>query len=398
VVKLFEISHLTWFAIIFIAANLVVQANIWALSTCFAVTHGGPYVIITVDVETTKYQNRSSALPLPEQVNAICETNIPCGMQKMVSMLREKGYAATFFYNVYEYQKYGEETVKNIAIWLDQSGQDVQLHTHPQWAYDSNRNYMYQYSLDEQIEIVRRGKELLEMWTGKPVIAHRAGAYAADENTLMALIRNNILYDGSLFIASPNSKISTLDLSKNTLSLYGPLYEFPVTVYKKKEYPPYFVNKISPIERIRKYDVNSFVDETEGRKAMQEILNMKLDFIILFLHSFSFIKEYDVPGKMEVDKNALKIFNYVLDFINRKQLGVLTFRDIKNNKIELEQFLNTTDTIPDVSINISAVQYMRKRIGINRNNYKIYLSAFGFFTLLIIVLCIGFARKRKSNG
>jgi len=361
----------------------------------FASNAKAPIVIITVDVETTQYGNHSLSLPLPEQVNAVCMNDVPCGLQIMVNLLKKYDYSATFFFNPYEYKKHGEQSIMEIAKWLDESGQDVQLHTHPQWAYDEKRNFMYQYSLEEQVEIVRNGKELLERWIGKPIIAHRAGAYSADENTLRALISNNILYDSSLFIASPNSKISSLDLAKNTLSLYGFLYEFPVTVYEKNEYPPYFMDNIKPIERFRKYDVDSFVDEREVDKAINQIIEQKVDFMVLFLHSFSFIKEYDDVGDMKVDMNSLEIFEYILKSIHEKNLSILTFRDIKNNKVELEQYIGSPDTIPEISVRISAVQYLRKRIGINRDNYKIFAGVSGFAVLLIVLLSVNLKRKRN---
>jgi peptidoglycan/xylan/chitin deacetylase (PgdA/CDA1 family) len=352
-----------------------------------------PVVIITVDVETTKYKDDS--LPLPEQVNAICINNIPCGLQKMVGILKKKDYSATFFLNVYEYKKYGEKPIMEIAKWLVQSGHDVQLHTHPHWAYDKNRNLMHQYTLDEQIRIIREGKELLEKWTGKPVIAHRAGAYGADRNTLEALIKNNILYDSSLFVVSPNSKIAALDLKKNVLSMYGTLYEFPVTVFQKKEYPPFAEDKIHPVTRIRKYDVNWLADEIEAEKAVREAINMKMDFIILFLHSFSFIKDYSKNGNKVVNLKAIQKFEKLLKIIEAEKLKVLTFQDIKKNNIRLNHYLNKPDIIPEINVQIATIQYLRKLIGINRENYKFFILTFSVIIILTTVLML-ISQKRKN--
>ncbi len=359
----------------------------------FASNTKGPIVIITVDVETTQYGNHS-LLSLPEQVNAVCMNEVPCGLQTMVNLLKKYGYSATFFFNPYEYKKHGEQSIMEIAQWLNESGNDVQLHTHPQWAYDEKRNLMHQYTLKEQIEIIREGKELLQKWTGQPVVAHRAGAYGADENTVRALIRNNIYYDSSLFIRSANSKIRLLNFKKNTLSMYGHLYEFPVTVYKRHEYPFLLSDQVKPYSVISKYDVNFFGSEAEADKAFQEALDLKMDFIILFLHSFSFIKEYDDAGNMEAKIDSLRIFEHILKFISERKLTVMTFRGINNN-IVLDKYLNRHDSIPEISIQISTIQYLRKIAGINRWNYKIYALAAGLSILLII---IGIAvLKRKRN-
>lgn len=355
-----------------------------------------PMVIITVDVESKQYADAQS--PMPEQVNAVCNDNIPCGLQKMVDLLKEKGYPATFFFNVYEYKKYGEKPIMEIAKWFDRSGHDVQLHTHPQWAYDPNRNLTNQYTLDEQIVIIREGKELLEKWLGKPIVAHRAGAYGADENTLKALIKNDIFYDSSLFIGSPNSKVTALDLKKNVLSMYGSLYEFPVTVYKKNEITSFAGGKLSPVTRIRKYDVNWLADGNEAKNAMKEAIDAKIDFIILFLHSFSFIKDYGRDGEKTADIQAIKRFDELLNIIEREKLKVLTFQDIKQSNLELGPYLNKQDPIPEISIKIDAAQYSRKRMGINASNYKAFLTVFSLIAILGLIATVKFIKRKNKNA
>ena len=351
-----------------------------------------PFVIISVDVETKKYSG--VALPLPEQVNAVCAGDESCGLQKMVHILQEKGYAATFFYDVYEYKKYDEEAVKNIAIWLDRSGQDVQLHTHPHWAYDKNRNLMYQYSLEEQIEIIRDGKMLLEKWIGKPVVAHRAGAYGANENTLRALIENEIFYDSSLFLGWRKSRINDLDLNKNVLSMYDVLYQFPVTVYKKNEYPSLFVDNVKPIMTIRKYDVNWFADELEAENALNEAIHIELDFIMLFLHSFSFIKDFDNEGEKKTNSDAMKIFEKLLNTIKREGLKVITFGDIAKTNMNLSQYLEKPDLIPEIKTHISTVQYVRKRLGINKDKFILFVITIGIAGAMIATVIIVLKRRK----
>lgn len=382
----------------FIILCLLILFNLLIVTSSGRATSGEelPVIIITVDVETTGYKNVS--LPLPDQVDAICQDNQPCGLQLMVQCLKERGYAATFFLNVYEYKRYGEKPIMRIAKWLNDSGQDVQLHTHPQWAYDEDRNLMHQYTLEEQTRIIKDGKELLEKWVGNRVIAHRAGAYGADQNTLEALIRNDILYDSSLFLSNSNCRMNSLPLRKNALSMYDSLYEFPVTVYKKLQFPTLFEKGLTPIKRIRKYDINWFGDELEAEEALEKAIEMKMDFIILFLHSYSFIRGYNGMGEKEADMGAMEIFEGILDFIHLKGLRVLPFREIRGQNIELDQYLNTPDFIPEVARSIGMGSYLRKFIGINRDNYKTFILLFTISSLLIIIgaiLIISRLRKRR---
>ncbi|MBI5408114.1 MAG: hypothetical protein HZA14_01960 [Nitrospirae bacterium] len=355
-----------------------------------------PFVIITIDVESRKFNDAS--WPMPEQVNAVCMNNVPCGLGKMTELLKEKGFPAVFFLNVYEYKKYGEKPIMELAKWFDGAGHDVQLHTHPQWAYDKARNLTHQYTLDEQIKIIKDGKYLLEKWLGKPVLAHRAGAYGADENTLKALIENDILYESSLFIASENSKVTALDLRKNVLSMYGPLYEFPVTVYRKHESPPFLEGLLKPVSRVRKYDVNWFADADEAEKALQKAVELKLDFIILFLHSFSFVEEYHNDGAKKARMSSIKNFERALDFIAKNKLPVITFKDIKDKNVDLTKYLNKPDVIPEVSVRVGAAQYIRRLIGINRGNYKVVVLSASILIIFSVVVIMQLRKRRRQNA
>jgi len=347
-----------------------------------------PTVIITVDVETTMRGDR--VLALPEQVKAVCVGNISCGLREMVRMLNARGLAATFFLNVYEYKEYGQPALETIARWLDKSGQDVELHTHPQWAYDRKRNMMFQYSLQEQTEIIRAGKELLQKWTGSPVVVHRAGAYSADENTLKALIANGIFYDSSLFLGNADSEINSFgDLRKNALSMYGPLYEFPVTVYRKNELPSFGSDYLPSHSKVRKYDINWFGDQLEARKALEEAIRLKMDFVILFLHSFSFIKGGDGSGHMVADVDAIKRFGKVLDIIGARGLKTSTFKEIHDADTGMEKYLTRPDIIPAISVKITMFQYIREFI--TRNNYKEYVLFCG-----VLAAALGLLLKRHT--
>jgi len=354
-----------------------------------------PIIIITVDVESTYFDGVS--ISLPEQVQAICTGGIPCGLQGMVSQLKRRDYQATFFLNVFEHKAYGVETIRNLAAWLTKSGQDVQLHTHPHWAYDTNRKYMYQYNLQEQTEIIREGKELLKEWTGKEITAHRAGAYGADANTLKALIKNAIYYDSSLFYGHEASKINSLDLKMNVLSMFGPLYELPVTIYKKNGYPPIWGNNLKPMSVIRKYDVNWFGNQNEARQALDQAIVSNIDFIILFLHSPSFIKGRNSAGEMIADLEAIRTFEMVLDYIGQKGLMVTTFRNLYEGHIQLNQHMNKADIIPEISIQMGTAEYFLKRSGITRNNYQIVIILVAGASGILFIIIYLFWKKKHSG-
>ena len=219
------------------AALLVASAAL----TVGAWASAAPTVIVTIDVES------HPRVALQDQIETTCQGGSACGLMEIARMLQQRQIAGTFFLNVYEYRKLGEPAMRSIVDKLQGAGQDVALHTHPHWAYDPDRNGMHQYSLEEQTSIVRDGIRLLSAWSGRPVVAHRAGDYAADERTLRALEANGVRVDSSLFWGHPSSLLTELGLPRNLPSSWGKLLEIPVTVYERRELPRYFGDIAPPL-------------------------------------------------------------------------------------------------------------------------------------------------------
>lgn len=348
-----------------------------------------PRVIFTVDVES------NGQFTLPQQLKAICKDNSACGLMEIARMLQEREWAGTFFLNVYEYQRWGEATMRDIAVKLQAAGQDVALHTHPQWTYDSSRWAMFQYSLDEQTTIIRDGIRLLKSWTGLPVVAHRAGAYTADQNTLKALERSGIRIDSSLFWEHPWSRLNGLGLPRNLPSSWGQLIEIPVTVYQREDRPYLIGNLVFPVASIRKIDPNWFLNKEEAISAIDAAINADLPFLVVFLHSFSFMegKRGEVPL---VDQHSLKMFRTVLDHIAEKHLQTVTMRDLAESLKGLPATTSLDqDIIPKITVSVGLHRYLWYRL---KSTGSGVLAALGVLTLTLVaggtVLLITVRRRR----
>lgn len=321
-----------------------------ALFTC-ACVHASPTVVITVDVESLE------ALPLPDQIDLVCRDQVPCGLKHMAKMLQDRGLAGTFFLNVYERSAWGNDKMRSIAELLQGGGHDVALHTHPQWAYDPARPYMYSYSLEDQSRIVADGALLLKQWTGLPVVAHRAGAYSANRDTIEALTRSGIVLDSSLFLKHPHSMLNTLGLPSNLPSTIGAITEIPITVYQRQERPAIFGTLALPHEAIGKVDVDSIQSKLELTSAIDAMIDADLPFIVVFLHSFSFIAAPDdESGAPRSDPLSISIFSTLLDIISEKKLHVATTRELAEHRDTIG--FDGNDIVPDVAITIPAPKYI----------------------------------------
>jgi hypothetical protein len=285
-------------------------------------TEAQPQVIITVDVESVE------KVALPDQVDPMCTDGSRCGLMGIVGTLAERGLAGTFFLNPYEYKQWGEPTMRAIAVALQHAGQEVGLHTHPQWAYDANRNEMFEYSLDEQTRIVEDGVRMLSNWTGMPVVSHRTGDYSADFNTLQALARNGISLDSSVFLEHPHSRLSQLGLPSNIPTSVEGITEIPVTVYRREEYPRFVGRLAPPFSTVRKIDPNWFRSEDEALAAIDAEIQSNTPFIVFFLHSFSFIGSVGTDHTPVPDAASRQRFSSMLDHIEARGLTVVTMRDL----------------------------------------------------------------------
>jgi peptidoglycan/xylan/chitin deacetylase (PgdA/CDA1 family) len=343
-------------------------------------------VIITIDVE-------SQALTLPEQVEAVCGDSSRCGLMEIARLLKERGIAGTFFLNVYEYSRWGEAAMRDIAVKLQATGQDVALHTHPETTYDPSRTEMYQYSLDEQTLIIRDGVERLREWTGHPVVAHRAGDYSADDRTLEALKRNGIQADSSLFWGHPSSRLNALGLTRNLPSTLGGLIEIPVTVYQRRE-EPWLFGAFDSVNSVRKIDVDWLLDEDEARAAIDSVINAELPFVVIFLHSFSLLKKHQ-DDRLVLDQHSLNIFRAILDRVTDKGLPVVTMGDVVK-MLPIGATLSHHDVVPQVVVRARLDHYIWHRLKQTAAG-SLTVGVSGLLMLLLLVGCATLITRHRRT-
>lgn len=353
---------------------------------CAGLANAAPSVIITIDVESR------SGLPLPRQVDADCADGSPCGLTQIAHLLEERNLAGTFFLNVYEHAAWGEEVLRDIAIDLERRGHDVALHTHPQWAYDPDRSNMYDYSLEEQSGIIRNGRELLSKWTGLPVVAHRAGAYSANPDTLVALERNGIRLDSSWFLDHPNSRLADAGLLNNLPSRSGQVIEIPVTVYARQEHPRLLRGLAPALSSVRKLDPNWFMDETEALAAIDAALSTEAPYLIFFLHSYSLMTEDSTEDRMTHNPRAEAVFIAMLDHILTRGLEVTTFRRLSQVPIDFAP--GTPDQVPQVNTTAADWTYLSHAVG----RKTVILLSCGVALALVGMAYLRFHRHRRRDS
>jgi hypothetical protein len=124
------------------------------------------------------------------------------GIAEMASIGDEFGVKHVYFVDLCGAYSRPDET-REVVRWLDAAGQDVQLHTHPEYLPDAfwdehglarNPRHMNYYTEDRRAEfVIRHFASLISECTGKPVLAHRAGSFRWNACTIRALKATGIL-------------------------------------------------------------------------------------------------------------------------------------------------------------------------------------------------------------
>lgn len=242
--------------------------------------------------------------------------------------IKKHGLVGDYYIDVYASAEFKNMPYAELCRRLLDEGHSLQLHTHPDRMYDRNRLNMHEYSLVEQTEIISTGISLMKQWTGKRPVGHRAGRYGADENTLIALQKNKLLYDSSFFFRRENCKLSFPN--SNEPSIKHGVVEVPVTTVKvpiiKKGFR--FPQWTIPIWRLYyKLDVNAMSGEELCRAVLS--LKGKVPYIVTFLHSFSFVKR--TADGFAVDEKSVNSFKSLLSMLEKKNIPVITLDDVKDD-------------------------------------------------------------------
>jgi len=265
------------------------------------------------------------------------------------------GIFLTFFVEVLNKYYFDEEETKQVCEYILQYGHDPQLHLHPNWLNFKMddpgalhfKDDMFSYSLKEQSELVAEGKELLTRYTGKEPVAFRAGNYAADENTLVALKINGFHIDSSYNHAFSESRVIAHKPMINDVAMINGIWEFPVTNFR--DFGGLKCRRTKPL------DING-VSFGEMKNVLEAASTSGPFNVTIVLHSFTFIKAFDLQyDKVKPRYHLIRRFTKLCKFLmeNRDRFHVRTFGSLDTK--ELTQIKSkSVHAFPKVSPVLSA--------------------------------------------
>lgn len=275
-------------------------------------------IIPTVDVEGTHGER-----PFEQLVLGDVGANEPWGIEKIARTLNHYGAAGTFFMDVYEHSMWGTDVWERACADLCVFNQDVQLHTHPGWRDDKrdfqwirdlkrersflspDKDFMTKLSIDEQIELLQHGVDLLTKWTGQRPIAHRSGGYSVNEQTIDALAATGFKVDSSQNRGHSNSQ---LRWSYNAPVVHRDILQIPVTLYDRC-----FVSMGPRLKgTYRRLKTSTQSPGNELIHYGEIALAGGLPVMNLFMHSYSLLKMDKYFRNIDPDPVALQSLDSIL--------------------------------------------------------------------------------------
>lgn len=130
------------------------------------------------------------------------------GLPKTLEILNRYGLRGVFFVEPLFAARFGIEHLATIVRIIQDAGQEVQLHLHPEWTDEARpellpdtpgkRQHLFQYTLEEQRTLIRAGLDMLQDAGSQRPVAFRSGGFACNEDTFIAVGENSMLFDSSI--------------------------------------------------------------------------------------------------------------------------------------------------------------------------------------------------------
>ncbi|MBU1043910.1 MAG: hypothetical protein KJ915_05875 [Candidatus Omnitrophica bacterium] len=248
------------------------------------------------------------------------------GIPLFMQLARKYNIKFTFFVDVYGVREIFKKEFIKICNELIVEGHELQLHTHPDGLFDKNRGKLCLYSLAEQIQIIKKGKELFESWFRISPLAHRAGDWGANNDTLIALLKNGIRLDSSMFAG-----YKYCELSRNSSLVQSKgIIELPPSTYK--------INGLKIFNNGKLLSTNGN-PLSEILYVLENKIKERVPIINFVYHSFSFLKWNKKRTKYEFSKNEIAKFEVLLNIISKNS----NLEPTLLRTLNVEKYLNAND-------------------------------------------------------
>ena len=313
-------------------------------------------VLVSIDTE-----GPAGSDPVEHMIYGRTSDGKEYGIRYLMRMFSKRGIKGLFFVDIPEIMDHGERRIERVLRDIDDGGHDIGVHVHPDHMGDIDRRYLWQYSKEEQYEMIARCADFYEKILRRRPLSFRAGRYGADNNTLLVLDELGFQYDMSEFYASRYCKIDP-PVTWNRIVTCGEngLKEVPVTTFRSISTPFYSRND----------QIDSGNMPSEFRRNMKAIIHTgTVDVVSMFFHSFQFLDWRKQPDNPQFSKKRWSKAQKNLDYLLKTDVEFISESDLKSISLSKDGSPGELDrsrgVLPYYYFGLRAVETIWQRMTLN---------------------------------
>jgi peptidoglycan/xylan/chitin deacetylase (PgdA/CDA1 family) len=304
------------------------------------------------------------------------------GVPLIAEKLEQYGLKGTFLVSSLCPPDFTDTMLSNLRFLVSR-GHDVELHPHPD-SVDFSRPHLTMYSIEEQRRILQTAIDNIKRAGAPSPIAHRAGDWAIDLETLSLLREFGILMDSSIFPISSDSKIPLPEDLANRFVKIGGLYQLPITLIRRVPFIGY--------AGMTALDIDRTIWE-EQEEALKQIADHGLPVVTFYLHFSSFYHYIPSPVPYQPHKvtgpkaENIKKFDNVLKLVKSdKRFEVVTARELWQLFQERPQEFEGATYIPYTGIKLMYLKAWKDFFGHGIKNKIVAIVPIAFIVALLAVV------------
>lgn len=228
------------------------------------------------------------------------------GVPEIIKICDRYNVKGLFFVDIPEIWDYGYEKIKEVILYIRKHGHDVGMHIHPHHMPNEKRQFLFDYTKEEQRKIIAQCTKKYVEITGEYPVSFRAGKYGANKDTLDLIEEMGYAYDFSEFYSQKWCGINP-PVAYVLPQKYKNLVEFPVTVFKSFSLGKIY-HRYDKLEATYNTSELKYVLDCYAKTSNEEV-------ITIFLHSFSLLNFLDTPDAPTVNQEHLRRFENILKYI-----------------------------------------------------------------------------------
>lgn len=233
------------------------------------------------------------------------------GVQKILELAKQHDIVVNFFVDVVEAKKYGNDHIQAVVDLINAYGQPVFFHLHPDYLSGDSRTFLWEYSYQEQKEIIAEGLQYYKKFA--PVngrLVFRAGRYGVNSDTYKVLseLGTEVLDLSYIYDGRKMCKISADDLkTANRPVALGTVLVLPNTRFIVFDYFG------------RKKCVGLDSADATFSEFREIVKNTKLSNLVYTMHSWNFIKKwFFLPNYVSGDEKMVKKFHKSVEWAKKQ--------------------------------------------------------------------------------